>query len=82
MVNYQVGEIAYLIESNRFIREGKIVRKSQGCCLFRFIEGGGIRVQEDRLYPTEELAQKALDQIHPPARKTIRDLKRECAFFA
>lgn len=62
MHNYQVGEIAYLIESNRFITEGKIVQRSGDFYLFRFIEGGGTRVRGDRLYPTEEAAQAVLDR--------------------
>lgn len=82
MAKYQVGEIAYLIESNRYIREGKIIRCTDGLCLFRFIEGGGIRVKEERLYPTEELAQRELDRIRPRIPRKLKDLKRECAFFA
>ena len=48
MHSYKIGEIAYLIESNRFIREGKILRHSGDFYLFRFIGGGGTRVRADR----------------------------------
>ena len=60
---YKIGEIAYLIESNRFIREGKILRHSGDFYLFRFIGGGGTRVRADRLFPSEEAAQSALDRM-------------------
>ena len=62
MRSYSIGEIAYLIESNRFIMEGKIVSRSGEFYLFRFTEGGGTRVRADRLYPTEEAAQAVLDR--------------------
>lgn len=70
-----VGDIAYLIESRRFIREGKILRLENGMCLFRFIEGGAIRVRENRLYPTEEAAQAAMDKRY------LRDPMKRLAFF-
>lgn len=63
MHSYQPGEIAYIIESNRYIMEGKILRRSGNLYIFRFIEGGGTQVHAGRLYPTEEAAQNALDQI-------------------
>lgn len=61
MVQFKVGDIAYLIESRRYIREGKIIRMNGGLCMFRFIEGGGTQVHANRLYETEEAAQTALD---------------------
>ena len=63
MQSYHIGEIAYLIESNRFIQEGKILRRSGELYLFQFIGGGGTKVRGDRLFPTEEAAQSALDRI-------------------
>lgn len=62
MHSYKIGEIAYLIESNRFIMEGKIIRRSGDFYLFRFTDGGGTRIRGDRLFPTEEAAQSALDR--------------------
>lgn len=75
MAKYNVGDIAYFIESRRFIREGKILRRSGDLYLFRFIEGGGTQIKEARLFPTEEAAQAALD-----LRRT-RDPRRELAFY-
>lgn len=60
-MKFKVGDIAYLIESNRFIREGKIKQYYSGLYLFQFIEGGAIRVKEYRLYASEEEAQSEID---------------------
>lgn len=62
MQKYQIGDIAYFIQSKRFIREGKLMQRSGDVFLFRFIEGGGIRIRESRLFPTEEAAQAELDK--------------------
>lgn len=59
---YNVGDIAYIIESNRFIREGKIVSAYGGMYTFRFVEGGAIKIRENRLFRTEESAQQELDE--------------------
>ena len=54
---YQVGDIAYIVESNRFIREVKITKYIAGSYIIKFVDsGGGIRVHESRLFPTEEEA--------------------------
>lgn len=71
MHTYKIGEIAYLVESNHFIMEGKILRRFGNEYLFRFIEGGGIRVRGDRLYPTEEAAQAYLDRRRKADREHI-----------
>ena len=60
---FKTGDIAYLVESNRFIREGRVKTCGGGLFLYHFIEGGAIRVKEHRLYPSEEAAQAYLDQF-------------------
>lgn len=74
MNTYQIGDIAYFIESRRYIREGKLLRRKGDLFLFRFVEGGGIQISGSRLYPTEEAAQAALD-------RSRQDIKRSAAFF-
>lgn len=61
-MKYKSGDIAYLIESNRFIREGKIKQYYNGLYLFQFVEGGAIRVKEHRLFASEEDAQAQIDK--------------------
>lgn len=75
MKEYRVGDIAYLIESRRYIREGKIIRFCDGLYLFRFIEGGGTQISGSRLFPTEEAAQAELD------RHRKRDPRQHLAFY-
>lgn len=75
MAAYQIGDVAYFIESRRYIREGKLIRRSGDGFLFRFVEGGGTRIAERRLFPTEEAAQAALD------RSRKRNIKKELAFY-
>ena len=60
---FQEGDIAYLVESNRFIREGRIETCSGGLYLYHFIEGGAIRVKEHRLFASESEAQAYLDRV-------------------
>lgn len=64
MVNkFRPNDTAFLVESNRFIREVKILKFSGGLYTIRFIKGGGgIKVRENRLFTTEEDAQAALLQ--------------------
>lgn len=53
----KVGDIAYIVESNRIIREVKIVRCSGGIFLVKFLDtGGGIQVKRHRLFATKEEA--------------------------
>ena len=46
---FKTGDIAYLVESNRFIRKGRVETCGGGLVLYHFIEGGAIRVKEHRL---------------------------------
>ncbi len=62
MANFIIGDIAYLIESNRYIREGKITEISGGLYMFSFIEGGAIQVKKHRLFASEEAAQEEIDK--------------------
>lgn len=59
-MKFNEGDTAYLIESGRIIREGQIVRRSGDLYLFRFVEGGGLKVKEHRLYATYEEAESVV----------------------
>ena len=53
----QENKKIYIIESNRIIREVKIVRCSGGIFLVKFPDtGGGIQVKRHRLFATREEA--------------------------
>ena len=58
---YQIGDTAYIVESNRFIREVKITKYIAGSYIIKFVDsGGGIRVHESRLFPSEEGAKNSI----------------------
>ena len=63
MSKFKVGDICYLMQSKRFIREGRITRCSGNTYTFNFIEGGAINVSESRLYKTEAEVQAELDRL-------------------
>ena len=57
---YNFGDTVYIIESNQSVREAMIINCSGGFCTIRFMNGGGIRLRESRLFATEEEAKAAL----------------------
>ncbi len=59
---YKINDIAYIIESNRYIREGKIIHISGDLITFKFLDcmGAATKVKAHRLYPTEEAAPAAI----------------------
>lgn len=60
----KVGDIAYIVESNRIIREVKIVRCSGGIFLVKFLDtGGGIQVKRHRLFATKEEAMRTFQVL-------------------
>ena len=57
----KVGDMAYIVESNRIIREVKIVRCSGGIFLVKFPDtGGSIQVKRHRLFATWEEAESSI----------------------
>lgn len=59
----KVGDIAYLVESNRIVREVEIRRCSGGIFLVRFTDtGGGIQVKVHRLFLTREDAENSIEK--------------------
>lgn len=64
MVKFKTGDTAYIVESNRFVRQGTIVSCTGGIYLFKY-PGGGIRVKENRLFSSKEEAQKEIEKYRP-----------------
>lgn len=61
MAKFKAGDKAYIVESNRWIREVEIRNVAGGMYLIRFPEtGGGIKVKESRLFAMREEAEKSL----------------------
>lgn len=59
---YKLNDVAYMIESNRYIREGKIIHISGDLITFKFLDcmGAATKIKAHRLYPTEEAALAAI----------------------
>ena len=58
---YKPGDLAYIIESNRFIREVQVRSAAGGMYVIRFTDtGGGIKVKESRLFPSKEDAEQSI----------------------
>lgn len=65
--NLSVGDKAYIVESNRFIREVTIVKKSNSFCTVRFADShGAISIRTSRLYGARSEAEDTL-----PKKKTV-----------
>ena len=57
----KVGDTAYIVESNRYVREVEIRRCSGGMFLVRFTDtGGGIQVKAHRLFATRKKLKRVL----------------------
>ncbi len=58
---YNPGDTAYIIESNRLIREVKVLKVVGGFVTLRFMDSdGGIKLRESRLFQTKEDAEASL----------------------
>lgn len=67
----KVGDTAYIVESNRYVREVEIRKCSGGMFLVRFTDtGGGIQVKAHRLFATREDAEKSI--IERPVEKKVQ----------
>ena len=58
MARFKPRSTAYIVESNRFIREVEIKNFSGGMYLLIFKDtGGGVKLRENRLFATKEEAE-------------------------
>ena len=58
MPRFRPGATAYIVESNRFIREVEVKSFSGGLYLIIFKDtGGGVKLRENRLFATKEGAE-------------------------
>jgi uncharacterized protein YegP (UPF0339 family) len=74
LIKYKVGTKAFIIESNKIIRNVVITNYVAGFYTVKFEEtNGAIKVKESRLYDSKEAAQKTIEIKEVPAKqKTIR----------
>lgn len=63
---FNPGDTAFLVESNRLVREVSVIKISGGFCTIRFADsGGGMRVRENRLFPTRGEAEASMPKKEP-----------------
>ena len=61
MPRFRPGATAYIVESNRFIREVEVKSFSGGLYLIIFKDtGGGVKLRENRLFATKEGAEESI----------------------
>ena len=64
---YNPGDTAYIVESNRIIREVIVLKVTGGFATLRFMDSdGGIKLRESRLFPTKEDAEASLPKKMTP----------------
>lgn len=65
MAKFKPDDTAYIVESNRIVREVLIVKFAGGFYTIRFkVSGGGIKVRENRLYASKEEAEDVIAKAH------------------
>ena len=70
MAKFKAGDKAFIVESNRWIREVEIRSTAGGMYLIKFLDtGGGIKVKESRLFAAREDAEKSLPGYKPEPQK-------------
>ena len=58
---FKVGDRAFIVESNRFIREVEVRSCAGGMYLVRFLDSvGGIKLRETRLFASKEEAEGSI----------------------
>ena len=63
---FNPGDTAFLVESNRIIREVRILKFGGGFYTIRFADSdGGIKVKEHRLFASKEEAEESLPRKKP-----------------
>ncbi len=64
MSRFRPGSTAYIVESNRFIREVEVKSFSGGLYLLIFKDtGGGVKLRENRLFSTKEAAEEYMGKL-------------------
>lgn len=66
-MRWQVGDICYFVENNRFIREAKVISLHVSFVQLKFGDYAGVRLNIKRIFRTEEEAKNSIrKQIKSP----------------
>lgn len=69
-MEYETGSKAFIIESNRIIREVTIVRKNSDFYVVRFGNNGCVQLRKSRVFPSEKAAKEHLSKNNRLSRKS------------
>lgn len=72
MATFKAGDKAYIVESNRIVRECTVKRVTGKLIIIRFENGGGIQVSENRLFDTKEAAAASTQSVKTMPEKIER----------
>ena len=70
------GDTAFIVENKLRVIRCTLVSVEADSCVIRFEKGGGCRLRKNRLYPTKELAEAAVEYI-PKTEEKKEEVKRE-----
>lgn len=59
-MTFEIGSTAYIVESNRIIREVTIVKRNGNFYIIRFGTRGGIQVRSNRLFASYDDADSSI----------------------
>ena len=67
---FKAGDQAFIVESNRIVREVQVRSCAGGMYVVKFLDtGGGIKLKEHRLFATREDAEKSVSTASGNARR-------------
>lgn len=72
MAAFKAGDKAYIVESNRIIRECTVKRVTGKLIIIRFENSGGIQVSANRLFDTKESAAASIQNVKTMPEKIKR----------
>lgn len=72
MAAFKAGDKAYIVESNRIIRECTVKRVTGKLIIIRFENSGGIQVSANRLFDTKESAAASIQSVKTMPEKIKR----------
>lgn len=74
----EVGTKVFIIESNRFVTESEVLRRSGEFYTIRFGSNGGIKIRRSRIFLSQEEAEAQLPS-NPKPQRTFRSPYDYCA---
>ena len=69
---FKEGTSAFIVESNRLVREVVIVKRTGNLYIIKFADNnGGIQVRGSRLFPTKDEAEKSVPYVRESKKRYL-----------